>query len=388
MDFELTEQQKAFRKLGQDLAREFAPRAREWDEERRYPEENHRRLAELGLLGMTMPVEYGGGGAGLLDCYLIVEEIAKVCVNTAVILHDQNVAPRIIALYAPDELKRRVVPEFARGEAECTIAMTEPNAGSALTELTTTAVRDGDEYVVNGRKIFTSFADRAAYHLVFARFAPGRGARGIGTILVERDRPGVSWTPLERKLGVRGIEEGEVIFEDVRVPAANVVIEGRPDSSEGFTKPLSVYNATRVGMGVMAVGVAQGAIDAAVDYMRKRQQFGRYLAEFQGLQWMLADMAIAVEGARMLCYQALARIDAGDPSPYLSAVAKVYATESAIRVVNDALQLHGGYGYFASFPLERMLRDVRMFTITGGTTQVLKNLIASEMLGLRERRRG
>lgn len=184
-----------------------------------------------------------------------------------------------------------------------------------------------------------------------------------------------------RKLGVRGVEEVNLRFEGVRVPRRNVVLEGRADSTTGFVKPLAVYNATRVGMGVMAVGVAQAALDHALDHLRTRRQFGRPLGAFQGLQWMAADMAIAIEGARLLCYRALAEVDAGRTSAYHSAVAKVAATESAFRVVDDALQMLGGSGYFASAPIERMLRDVRMFKITGGTTQILKNVIGRELVG-------
>jgi hypothetical protein len=267
-----------------------------------------------------------------------------------------------------------------------TIAMTEPQAGSALYELTTTARRDGDEWVVDGGKTYNSFGDRAAAHLVYARSveagsAPTSGPEGIGIVLVDADREGVSTTPMGRKLGMRGVEEAHLHFDGVRVPASNVVIEGRAGSTEGFTRPLEVYNATRVGMGVMALGIAQGAMDVAIAHLRTRRQFGRRLADFQGLQWMLADAAVAVEGARLLCYRALSEVDAGRTSAYYSACAKIAATEGAFQVVDDCLQMLGGAGYFAEAPLERMLRDVRMFKITGGTTQILKNTIGRTLVG-------
>lgn len=385
MDFTLTEREREWVELGRTLAAEFAPRAAHWDTESAYPEENHKRLGELGLLGAALPTEFGGGGASLVECYLLVEEISKACANTALLVHDQNVSGRILATYGGPG-HREILERLAAGTAEVTIAMTEPQAGSALYELTTTARRDGDEWVVDGGKTYNSFGDRAAAHLVYARFvetgsAPPSGPEGIGIVLVDADRRGVSVTPTGRKLGMRGVEEVDLHFDGVRVPASHVVIEGRPGSTEGFTRPLEVYNATRVGMGVMALGIAQGAMDLAIAHLRTRRQFGRRLADFQGLQWMLADAAVAVEGARLLCYRALSEVDAGRTSAYHSACAKIAATEGAFRVVDDCLQMLGGAGYFAEAPLERMLRDVRMFKITGGTTQILKNTIGRALVG-------
>ncbi|OJY46311.1 MAG: hypothetical protein BGP03_26705 [Pseudonocardia sp. 73-21] len=385
VDFTLTDREREWVELGRTLAAEFAPRAARWDSEAAYPEENHKRLGELGLLGAALPVDFGGGGASLVECYLLVEEISKACANTALLVHDQNVSGRILATYGGPG-HREILERLAAGTAEVTIAMTEPQAGSALYELTTTARRDGDEWVVDGGKTYNSFGDRAAAHLVYARFAeagsaPSSGPEGIGIVLVDAHREGVSTTPMGRKLGMRGVEEVHLHFDGVRVPAANVVIEGRAGSTEGFTRPLEVYNATRVGMGVMALGIAQGAMDVAIAHLRTRRQFGRRLADFQGLQWMLADAAVAVEGARLLCYRALAEVDAGRTSAYHSACAKVAATEGAFRVVDDCLQMLGGAGYFAEAPLERMLRDVRMFKITGGTTQILKNTIGRALVG-------
>lgn len=380
MDFTLTDREREWVDVGRTLAAEFAPRAARWDEEAIYPEENHRRLRELGLLGAALPVEFGGGGASLVECYLLVEEISKACANTALLVHDQNVSGRILAAHGGPG-HRAVLEQLAAGSIEVTIAMTEPNAGSALHELTTTATRDGDGWIVDGAKTYNSFGDRAAAHLVYARFGDTAGAEGIGIVLVEADRPGVSFTRMGHKLGMHGVEEVDLRLDQVRVPEANVVIEGRAGSTEGFTLPLDIYNATRVGMGVMALGIAQGAMDHAIAHLRTRRQFGRYLGEFQGLQWMLADAAVQVEGARLLCYRALAEVDAGRTSAYHSACAKVAATEGAFRVVDDCLQMLGGAGYFGAAPLERMLRDVRMFRITGGTTQVLKNTIGRALVG-------
>ncbi|HEY9414162.1 MAG TPA: acyl-CoA dehydrogenase family protein [Pseudonocardia sp.] len=380
MDFTLTDREREWVERGKALAKEFAPRAAIWDEESRYPAENHERLQELGLLGIALPTEFGGGGASLTECYLLVEEISKACANTALLVHDQNVSGRILATHG-GPAHRDILERLARGEIEVTIAMTEPEAGSALYEMTTSVRRDGDEWVVNGGKTYNSFGDRAAAHLVYARFADTTGPDAIGMILVEADRPGVSFTMMPRKMGMHGVEEVNLKFDNVRVPAENVVIEGIEGSSAGFVRPLDIYNATRVGMGVMALGIAQGAMDYAIEHLRTRRQFGRFLGEFQGLQWMLADCAIQIEGARLLCYRALSEVDAGRTSAYHSACAKVAATEGAFKVVDDCLQMLGGAGYFSGAPLERMMRDVRMFKITGGTTQILKNTIGKALIG-------
>lgn len=380
MNFELTGEQVQLRDAARRLAREkFKDKAAYWDEHEEFPEENKELLAQLGYLGLSLDERYGGAGLGLVDTYLVVEEIAKVDLATALVVHDQNVSPRIIANYGSEELKHRLIPKFIRGEFECSIAWTEPQAGSDATAITTSAVRDGDEYIVNGQKVFTTYGDRADMHLVYVRFGVSKGAKGIGTIIVEKDRPGVTVHKIERKMGVRGANENQLFFDNVRVPASNVVTQGDPASSRGFVQPLTVYNATRVGMGVMALGVAEGAFDLAHDYMQVREQFGQKLSEMQGLRWMMADMLIQIEAARCLCYRALALVDAGKPDPCLSSVAKVYATEMAQKVTLDCQQMFGGYGYFGSLPLERMVRDVRMLTITGGTTQTQKNVIASHI---------
>lgn len=373
----LNEDQIALKDAARKLARgEFRDRAARWDREGIYPEENHHRLSELGYLGLTIPEEYGGGGVSMVDCYLVIEELAKVDFNTALIVHDQNVSPRIISTCGSDELKRSFLPRFAAGEIECAISWTEPEAGSDATAVTTSLRPDDNEFVLNGGKIFTTFGDRADYLLVYARFCDSKGARGIGTVLVERESPGVTVNILEQKMGARGCNECEIHFDDVRVPAENIVSEGVPDNSSGFVRPLGVYNGTRVGMGVLALGIAEGAFDLACDYMKTRRQFGKALSDMQGLQWMMSDMKVQIEAARSLCYTALTLIDRGQPDPTLSSIAKLQATEMAQRVTHDAMQMFGGYGYFGSLPLERMVRDVRMLTITGGTTQIHKNGIA------------
>lgn len=381
MDFGLSEEQVELQRMARRLAvGEFAQTAARSDREERFPWENKARLAELGLLGLSLPTTFGGGGGSLVDLYVVVEEIAKVDMTTALILHDQNVSARVIALHGSDAQKARLLPGLGSGEMLCSIAMTEPDAGSDLTALSTRVLGDGDKMFVRGQKVFTSFGDVATHHLVYARFGESEGARGIGTVLVRADSPGVCTQRLESKMGARGIQECQIFFDDVSIEAADVVIAGDPMSTTSFRRALSVYNGTRVGLGVIAVGVAQGAFELARDHLVGRRQFGRALAEFQGLQWMLADMAIAIEASRLLCYRALTQVDNGEADPFYTSIAKVHAVEMAQRVVYDALQLAGGYGYFSSMPLERMARDVRMLPLAGGTTQVLKNTIAKAVL--------
>ena len=239
MDFDLNDEQRQLRDAARKLAQsEFRERAARWDREELFPEENKHRLAELGYLGLSMDREYGGSGAGLVDTYLVIEELAKVDLLTAMIVHDQNVSPRIIANHGSVEMKRRLLPRFVSGDWS-SIAWTEPQAGSDGTAIRTSATREGDEVVINGSKIFTTFGDRADMHLVYARFGKSSGARGIGTVVVERDRPGLTVKKLEGKMGVRGAAENELFFDNVRVPAANIVTEGDPSSSAGFA-PLTL----------------------------------------------------------------------------------------------------------------------------------------------------
>jgi len=380
MNLRWTPQQIELRDAARKLTAEvFRLRAERWDRNEEYPEANKKLLCDLGYLGLSVDERYGGSGLGLVDTYLVIEEIAKACLATAIIVHEQNVSPRIIATCAPEPLRRELVPQFISGEAECSIAWTEPEAGSDAASITTTATRSGDGYLVNGQKVFTTYGDRAHYHLVYARFEPSKGAKGVGTLLVKKDSPGLKVHKIPHKMGVRGASENELFFDNVFVPSTHVVTQGSANSSSGFTQTLEIYNATRVGMGVMALGVAEGAFELARDYMMVRKQFGQRLADMQGLRWMMADMWIQIEAARYLCYSALAAIDAGQTDPCLSSVAKVQATEMAQQVVLNCQQMFGGYGYFGSLPLERMLRDVRMLTITGGTTQTQKNAIANHI---------
>jgi hypothetical protein len=377
MDFRLTPAQEALQATVRAVAEaEFAGRAAKWDRTEEYPWENVKRLVDLGLMGMTIPKAVGGPGASVLDAVLCVEEVGKACAATARILVEGNFGSvgALIHLATPAQ-QARYVPMVLQGEKPA-IAITEPEAGSAATDMTTRAVRDGADFVLNGRKHWITGAGISQLHLVFARFDGIAGADGVGALWVERGTPGFRVGRREQAMGLRGLPEAELLFEDCRVPAGNLVV-----GAGGFRKLMACYNGQRLGAATVALGVAQGAFDHALRYAQERRQFGRPIADFQGIQWMLADMHIQLQAARVLIHKAAADAGSGLPAMAEVAVAKTYASEMAIRVTNDALQIHGALGYSREMPLERMARDARMFAIAGGTAQVQRNLIAEHLLG-------
>ncbi len=386
MDFELTDRQKEVQRRARDLAkRAIAPKATHWDETEEYPWENVEKLVEAQFMGMTIPEAYGGPGRSLIEAILVVEEMAKVCGITGRIVVDSNMGVvGAIATYGTEEQKRRYLPMVLKGDKPA-IAITEPQAGTAATEMETTAVLDGGHYVLRGHKKYITGAGVSHINLVFARIIHNGTFKGIGGVIVEKGTPGFKIGKRAYMMGLRGIPETEEIFEDCRVPRGNLLVIG-------FGRLMSAYNAQRVGAGTVALGIAQGAFELAVEYARERTQFGRPIAEFQGLQWILADARIQLDAARLLLHRAAVQIDAetGFPDVHLAAIAKTYAAETAIKVTNDALQIFGAAGYSRDFPLERMARDARMFTIGGGTTQAQRNVIASGIFGQKfsQRREG
>lgn len=378
MDFELTEEQRMLKEMVRKLGeKELKPRAREWDEKEEYPAENVKKLAQLGLLGITIPKEYGGGGLGVFEWILVIEEVAQHCGNTALVIVGHGGEPCfIISRFGSEEVKKKYLPSMASGRILAANALTEPEAGTALTDLTTTAILDRDHYIVNGRKCFTSRATVSDVFLTFVRFDPKvRGAKGIGAILVDKGTKGFSVGKVEKKLGFRGIPSADLIFEDCRVPKENLIFgEG------GFGRLMGVWNNQRCGNGAACLGTAQAALDEAIKYSKERKQFGHDLCEFQAIQCMLADMAIKVEASRALLYRAAIKADKGGGNILDSAIAKTYANEIAFEVANAAIQILGGYGFTRDFPVERMMRDVRGLSIAGGTTQILRVMIASQLL--------
>jgi 3-sulfinopropanoyl-CoA desulfinase len=362
------------------------PRAAAIDRDEQYPWDIVRALTDAKFVGMTIPPAYGGQGRSFLDAVLVVEEMAKSCTVTARIVVETNMgAISTIMAYGTESQKRRAADLVLVGDKPA-ICMTEPRAGSDATAMTTRADRRGDIYVINGKKHWITGAGVSQLHLIFARVFDETGEEmGIGAFIAVRDEAkGLKLSRRESTMGLRGMPEGELVFEDLEVPAAMALV---PPSGfkRGFADLMNAYNSQRVGAGTVAMGIAAGALDHALERVRTREQFGRPIGEFQGLQWMLADMQTQLTASRLMLYAAARSRgpNSAFPDPMLAAQAKIFASETAIRIVNDALQLHGAQGYSRDYPLERMARDVRMFTIAGGTAQVLRTLVAAKMLGWR-----
>lgn len=353
-----------------------APHVREMDSTNEYPWPVVEGLTERKFMGMTIPEEFGGGGRPLIDAILVVEEIAKVCGTVARIVVDANTAvPHAIAMHGTSEIKKRFLPVIAGGDKPV-IAITEPDAGSSATSLETSAKIDGDDVILNGRKCWITGAGVSKTYLVFARFDDVAGAAGIGAVLVTSDTEGLEVERVPLMMGVRGMPEGEVALNDCRVPKSNILVA----PGDGFKKLMQCYNLQRIGAASVALGIGQGAFDLAAAYACGRRQFGQPIGQFQGLRWMLADMQMRLESARLLVYRAATQLTDGFPDKVNAAMAKVTASEAAIAVTNAALQIHGAKGYSCDLPIERMARDARMFTIGGGTAEMQRDLIGREII--------
>lgn len=373
-----TELQNEARALAQTT---IAPRAAEVDRSEQYPWDNVATLTDAGYMGMTIPKKYGGRGLSYLDAVVVIEEMAKVCGVTGRIVVEGNMgAVGAIMKYGTEEHKHLVAELILAGDKPA-ICITEPGAGSAATEMTTRADRRGDSYVINGTKNWITGGGVSKLHLIFARVFDNGQEMGIGGFIAIRgEHDGLLVGQREPAMGLRGIPETELIFNDLVLPSDRLIQPER-GLAKGFAGLMNAYNAQRVGAGTVALGIAQGAWELALDYAQIREQFGRPICEFQGLQWMLVDMNIQLEAARSLIYQAaMSAKDGGFPDIAQAARSKILASESAIKVTNDALQIFGAAGYSRARPLERMVRDARMFTIGGGTAQILRTVIASQLL--------
>jgi len=385
MEFELNEEQKMLKQMAHRLANEvFKPLAARWDEKEEPPFPNLKILAENGLAGITIPEKYGGGGGTVFDAVLVVEEIARVCTVTSAMVLGNCTNSEIFVSYGTEAQREKFLPPITKGETLIAWGMTEPNAGSAATELKTRAEEKDGYYVLNGTKIFITRASVSNIFIVFARIGNEPGAKGICSFVVERGTPGFIIGKAEKLMGLRGGGSCELIFEDCKVPKENLIT---PPGM--FGKLMGGLNIARVLNPTFCLGIAEEALELSKKYSQERAQFGKELCEFQGIQWILADMAVKVEAMRLLIYRAAHSISAKSPDgPLHAAIAKTYANEAAFEVANSAIQIHGGYGYSREFPLERMLRDVRAFSIGGGTTQILRNTIASLILKRRFAQRG
>jgi 3-sulfinopropanoyl-CoA desulfinase len=382
----LTARQLELQAKARDLAQTaFAPTARTTDQTEAYPWNNIEKLRDAGFMGMTIPQDYGGQGLSYLDAVLVVEEMAKACATMGRITVEANMgAIGAIMAYGSEEQKKIAAGCVLSGDKPA-ICISEPGAGSAASEMTTVAVKKGDHYVINGHKYWITGGGVSRLHLIFARVEEDGVDKGLGGFIVVRDGadvPGLEIAERTPAMGVRGIPETHIYFRDLVVHQSMLVRPG-DDLRKGFARLMSAYNAQRVGAGTVALGIAQGAFDEALDYLKQRHQFGRPIAEFQGLQWMLADMSIQLDAARLMLHRA-ADVPVGQfPDVKLAAQAKVIAAETANRVTNDALQMFGSSGYSRDVPMERHVRDARMFTIAGGTAQILRTQIASSLLGMK-----
>ena len=377
MDFELTPEQAALRGRARALADGVvAERAARWDASEEYPWDNVKDLVAAGFMGMTVPAAHGGGERPLLDVVLVVEEIARACGITRRIVVEGNLGTvGALRAYGTEAQKRRYFPWVLEGEKPA-VAITEVGAGSAATDLDTRAEETAGGFRLTGHKRYITGAGTSRLYLVYARFGGRSGAEGIGGVLVERDTPGFTIGRREYMMGLRGLPEGELHFDRCVVPRDNLLV----GPGDGFKKLMRAYNAQRLGAAAVALGLAQGAYERALAFVTERRQFGRPIGEFQGLRWKLSDMAITLDAARLLIHRAAARAGRDFPDALEAAKAKTFAAEMAQQVTSQALQLHGAAGYGRSLPLERMVRDARMFAIGGGTVEMMRNLIADHIL--------
>ena len=378
MDFTLTEEQQAFQGTARQFAREaMMPHARDWDEESVFPVETLREAAALGFAGIYVRDDVGGSGLTRLDAALIFEELAQGCTSTAAYISIHNMVAWMIDTYGSAEARQRFLPKLCAMEHFGSYCLTEPGSGSDAASLTTKARRDGDTYVLDGAKAFISGGGVSDIYLVMARTGEG-GPRGISCIAVEKGTPGLSFGAQEKKLGWKSQPTSAVMFENCRVPVANLI--GK--EGEGFRIAMAGLDGGRINIGACSIGGAQFCLDRTIDYMKERKQFGTRLADFQALQFRIADYATEIEAARLLLHRAAVAVGDKEPAAtQLAAKAKRLATDTGFEVVNGCLQLHGGYGYLRDHPIERVLRDVRVHQILEGTNEVMRVIISRNMLG-------
>ncbi|MBW4093460.1 MAG: acyl-CoA dehydrogenase [Proteobacteria bacterium] len=381
MDFRLQAEQRDMRDAVRALAQEkFRPRAQRWMDGT-FPWENLRELAELGVLGMSVPEDYGGLGLSIMDTVLILEEIAKVCYPTAMaVLGEAGVQTRVIARYAPEAIKQRILPRVVSGDCILAVCMTEPHAGTDVANYRTNARIVGDRIILKGTKTLISRAREAGMFVVFTRVDGRAGREGIGCVLVEPDTKGFAVTGTFHTMGGENLHE--IQFDDCELPLENLVIR-----EDGFRKLLTAFNTQRCLNPAISLGLAEGAFDEAVTYVRDRSVFGRPIADNQGVRWKLADMFKDIEAGRGLLYRA-ALIANPFPDPFLAATAKVFNNEMSLRVTSDAVQLHGGFGFTDEYPVSRLYRGARYGSIGGGTTETLRDLIGKRLVADVDRDRG
>ena len=356
---------------------QIAPHAAEVDERAEFPWKSFEAYRDSGFIRLPYPAEHGGDGADLVAYALLVEEVARVCASSSLFVIISRLASAPIVAHGSPALQAAVIPHVVAGEWQGSYCLSEPHAGSDVASMSTRAVRDGDQYVLNGRKVWITNAGVSDFYTVFAKTDPTAGSKGISAFVVERDTPGFSVGKLESKLGVRGSPTGEILLDDVAVPAERRV----GDENAAFGYAMDALNGSRPIIGAQAVGIAQGALDVAARYATERSQFGSHIADFQGVQFMLADMATRLEAARLLVYRACTMLETDAPGVAgASAMAKLFASDAAMQITTDAVQVLGGAGYTRDFPVERMLRDAKITQIYEGTNQIQRIVVARGLL--------
>jgi len=379
MAYHLTEEQRMIQTMVRDFARDvLLPTAAERDITKEFPAENMKQMGELGLMGMNVPPEYNGAGVDTVSYSVALQEVAYACAATAVIMSVHNsVACGPVYLFGSDYLKEHYLKPLAAGKKLGCFALTESSAGSDPAGQRSRAVRDGDSYIINGTKMFITSGKHADVVVVTAYTDRERKHQGISAFVVEKGTPGFSVGKEEDKMGLRGSDTTELVFEDCRVPAENLLGQ----EGDGFVIAMASLDGGRIGIASQSVGLAQACLNAAVNYARERVQFNRPISQFQGIRWMIADMATQIEAARLLTFNAAAMRDRGENFSAAASMAKVFASEMANKVAYQALQIHGGYGYIKEYPVERYYRDARVFTIYEGTSEIQRKVIAKHVIG-------
>lgn len=378
MNFTLTEEQRIWQKSVHDFAdKELASLVETCEKEKRYPLEIVPKMAALKLWGVFVPEEYGGAGGDNMDWVIMMEEVGRVSAAMGISVLGHCHATRTLLVAGSEAQKKKYLPPLAGDGKIAAFGLTEPNAGSDVANIETTATKRGDNYYLNGAKAYITNFDLAEMYVIFAKTDKAKGRHGISGFIVEKDTPGFSFGKKESLCGLHSGHTGELIFEDCSVPQENLI----GDENEAFRRIIEVFGLERMGNSAISVGTAQAALDAAIQYTKDRPAFGRHVADFQGVQWMLADMAIDVEAARLMVRQGADYANRGLPHLERVAMAKTLANEAAMRVTEKAMQLFGAVGYNTEFPIERYFRDAKMFALGGGTTQIMRNIVARGLLG-------
>jgi len=379
LDFNLSSEQQMFQKIIREFCeKELKPIAAKIDQEEYFPFEFYKKAGKMGLMGMTVPQKYGGAGIDKVSYMIALEEISRYCGSTGLTVEAHNtLGCGYIYEHGSEEQRKKYLPKNTTGEGFIALAITEPNAGSDVAGLQTTAVLDKDEWVINGTKQFITSGDIANVTIVMAKTDKDKGAKGVSAILVEKDTKGFKVGQMEDKLGLRGSRTAELIFDDCRVPKENLLGE----KNKGFYGVMDTLDRGRTAVGAMSVGIARGALEDSLEYANQRQQFGRPIGKFQAIRWMISDMATDIDAARLLVYRAAFLEDNKLPYSKESAMAKLFASEIAMRATNKAIQIFGGYGYIREYPVERYFRDVKLCQIGEGTSEV-QRIVISKKLGL------